>query len=194
MKKPYLTPLITDNPETNWRFFGAASKTIYRFNFGINASMNWFKYIQTINETATENNRNSQNIVLELKTSHKKWPFASIKYTKGFSEFNGLTTSSFETDQLETRFEYSLTEALTLKADYENFKNSNSMNQDNRYEIANASLFYQKKNSPWGFEAIATNLLNNGIKKTNTFSDYLISERTTYILPRIFMLSVNYKL
>lgn len=190
----YSTPMITDNPETNWRFYGAATKNIYRFSLGINASTSWFKYIQTINETTTENNRNSQNVGLEFKTAYKKWPFASIKYTKGFSEFSGLTSSSFETDQLEARLEYSITESLTLKADYENFKNSNSLNQQNRYEIANASLFYQKKNSAWGFEVTATNFLNNGIKKTNSFSDYLISERTTYILPRIFMLSVNYKL
>jgi len=190
----YSMPTITDNPETNWRFSGRASKNIYRFNLGINANLSWFKYIQTINETTTKNNRNSQDIGLELKTAYKKWPFASVKYSKSFSEFTGLTSSSFETDQLEARLEYSITESLTLKADYENFKNSNSLNQDNRYEVANASLFYQKKNSPWGFEVSATNFLNNSVKKTSSFSDYLISERTTYILPRIFLLSVNYKL
>lgn len=190
----YSMPTITDNPETNWRFSGRASKNIYHFYLGINANLSWFKYIQTINEMTTENNRNSQEIGLELKTAYKKWPFASVKYSKGFSEFIGLTSSSFETDQLEARLEYSITESLTLKADYENFKNSNSLNQDNRYQVANASLFYQKKNSPWGFEVSATNFLNNGVKKTSSFSDYLISERTTYILPRIFLLSVNYKL
>lgn len=190
----YSTPMITDNPETNWRFSGSVSKNIYRFSLGVNANMNWFKYIQSINEIATENNRKSRNVGVELKTAYKKWPFASVKYTKGFSEFNGLTSSNFETDQLQARLDYSISESLTFKVDYENFKNSNSRNQNNRYEIANASLFYQKKNSAWGFEASATNFLNNGIKKSNSFSDYLISERTTYILPRIFLVTVNYKL
>ena len=190
----YTTPMITDNPETNWRFTGRASKNIYRFNLGIDANLSWFKYTQTINNNAAEYQRNSQDMGIELKTAYKKWPFASLKYTKGFSELNGLATSSFKTDQLEARLEYEIKPSLTLKADYENFKTSNSSNQTNRYEIANASLFYQKKNSAWGFEATATNFLNNGVKRTNSFSDYIISERTTYILPRIFLLSVNYKL
>ena len=190
----YTTPTITDNPETNWRFTSRASKNIYRFNLGIDANLSWFKYTQTINNNAAENQRNSQDMGIELKTAYKKWPFASLKYTKGFSEFNGLANSSFKTDQLDARLEYEVTPSLTLKAAYENFKTSNSLNQTNRYEIANASLFYQKKNSAWGFEAAATNFLNNGVKRTNSFSDYIISERTTYILPRIFLLSVNYKL
>ncbi len=80
---------------------------------------------------------------------------------------------------------------IMVRADQNQYVNSLSQKQ---YEIANASLFYQKKNSAWGFEASATNFLNNGVKRTNSFSDYLISERTTYILPRIFLVSVNYKL
>lgn len=190
----YTTPTITDNPETNWRFGGNITKTIYRFNIGVNSSLTWFDYIQTVNGITTPNSRNSQNIGITLKTAYKKWPNASIKYSKGYNEFKGLTTSKFKTDTFEADFEYDIYDFLTLKCDYESFENSNSANQRNRYEIANASLYYHKKNSLWGFEISATNFLNNGIKKDNSFSDYLISEKTTYILPRIFLFSVNYKL
>jgi len=190
----YTTPLITDNPETNWGVNGSITKNIYRFKAVLNSSLNWFDYRQTLNGITTENSRNSQNISTEIRTAHKKWPFVSAKYSKGFSEFKGLTTSNFETDTFEGRLEYEITESLVLKADYENFKNKNSLNQNSRYEIANASLFYQKKNSAWGFEFSANNFLNAKIKRTNSFSDYIVSERTTYILPRVLLLSVNYKL
>lgn len=190
----YTTPLITDNPETNWRVNGSITKNIYRFKAVLNSSLNWFDYRQTLNGITTENSRNSQNISTEIRTAHKKWPFVSAKYSKGFSEFKGLTTSNFETDTFEGRLEYEITESLVLKADYENFKNKNSLNQNSSYEIANASLFYQKKNSAWGFEFSANNFLNAKIKRTNSFSDYIVSERTTYILPRVLLLSVNYKL
>lgn len=190
----YATPLITDNPETNWRFNGSITKNIYRFKLVANANLNWFDYIQDINGITTKNSRNNQNIGLELKTAYKKWPFLSFEYIKGFSEFNGLTTSRFQTDEFKTRLEYEITNSLVLKADYDNFKNSNGRNQNNRYEIANASLFYQEKNSAWGFEFSVANFLNNRIKENNSFSDYIISNRTTYILPRIFLFTINYKL
>jgi len=190
----YVMPLITDNPETNWRFSGSVTKNIYRFKAVLNSSLNYFNYIQDINGITAKNSRNSQNIGIEIRTSYKRWPFFSAKYTKGFSDFTGLTTSNFETDNFEGRLEYEITNALILKADYENFKNSNSLNRNNCYEIANASLFYQKKNSAWGFELTANNFLDTKIKRTNSFSDYMISEQATYVLPRVLLLSVNYKL
>ncbi len=78
--------------------------------------------------------------------------------------------------------------------EYENLKNTNSNNQTNFYEIANTSLRYQKKNSPFGFEVFVNNLLDNKVKNSYSFSDYVISERSTYVLPRVFMFSVSYKL
>lgn len=160
----------------------------------MNSSLNWFDYRQTLNGVTTENSRNSRNMGAEFRTAYKKWPFISTKYTKGFNEFKGLATSNFQTDIFEGRLEYEVTELLFLKADYENFKNKNSFNQNSRYEIANVSLYFQKKSSAWGFELSANNFLNNTIKITNSFSDYMVSERAIYILPRILLLSVNYKL
>ena len=58
----------------------------------------------------------------------------------------------------------------------------------------NASLFYQKEDSPWNFKVTAQNILNESFKQNNQFSNYLISDTKTYILPRIIMLSVGYKL
>lgn len=190
----YNTPLITDNPETNWRLNGSVTKNIYRFKTVLGANLNWFDYRQTLNGVTSKNARNSQNLNLEVRTAYKKWPFISAKYSKGFSEFRGLTTSKFETNIFEGRIEYEITQSLILKADYENFKNQNSLNQNNNYQIANASLYFQKKNSAWGFEFSANNFLNNKIKQTNSFLDYIVSERKTYILPRILLLSINYKL
>ncbi|GAW88559.1 hypothetical protein FPS14_contig00007-0010 [Flavobacterium psychrophilum] len=68
------------------------------------------------------------------------------------------------------------------------------MNQSNFYEVANTSIRYQKNNNPFEFEIFANNLLDNKVKNNYSFSDYMISEQITYVLPRIFILSVTYKL
>jgi hypothetical protein len=83
---------------------------------------------------------------------------------------------------------------LVYQISYENLKNTNSNKQSNYFDIANTSIRYQKKNSPFGFELIANNFLNNTVRNEYNFSDYIISEQTTYVLPRVFMLSVSYKL
>ena len=190
----YNTPILTGTPEQNYTFFGSVSKKFYRFKLELNSRLNWLNYVQTLNAVTTLNSRNNQNIGLLFKTAYNKWPDFSIGYSKGYNHFSGLTQSNYQTDALNSTFEITFFKYFTYKLECENKKNTNNTNQTNFYEITNMSLRYQKKNSPFGFELFANNLMNNNIKNKNYFSDYLISEEKIYIMPRIFMLSIIYKL
>ena len=82
-----------------------------------------------------------------------------------------------------------------FKADYSRVDYQNKTTQaSNEFDISSVSLFYQKEDNPWGFQIEATNLFNNRLKRSNSFSDFLISDQTTFLLPRIVMLKVSYKL
>jgi hypothetical protein len=188
------TPILSDNPETNYNVNGSVTKKIYRFSLRFNTSLGWFNYFQTLNNTTTSNNRNNQKIGVLFKTAYKKWPGFSIGYNKGFSQFSSLTKSSFQTDALTSDFDINFLKFWTYKFEYENLKNTNNNKQSNYYDIANTSLRYQKKNSPFAFDLSVNNLFNNKVKNDYSFSDYLISERTTYVLPRVFLFSISYKL
>ncbi|WP_291116750.1 carboxypeptidase-like regulatory domain-containing protein [Flavobacterium sp. UBA6135] len=190
----FTTPVLTDNPETNYRVGGSVSKKMYRFNLRLNTSLSWFDYIQEVNGIETANTRTNQTVGVELRTAYKKWPFVKVGYTKGFNSFSGISTSKFETNQFSAQFDHEVFKYVSFKADYEAFTNLNFTNPNTFFEIANVSLTYQKKNSPFGFEFMVSNLLNNETKNQNTFSDFLISEQTTFILPRIFQFIVRYKL
>lgn len=188
------TPILSDNPEKNYSFNGSVTKKIYRFNLKLNTNLNWFNYSQTLNNVPTVNQRNNQELGISLKTAYKKWPDFSIGYTKGFGQFSGLTQSTFQTDAIKSDFDVSFLKFWTYTLEYENLKNSNDNNQSNFYEIANTSLAYQKKNNPFRFEFSVNNVFNIQKKNVYSFSDYMISNQSTYILPRVFMLSVSYKL
>jgi hypothetical protein len=189
----YITPILTDNPETNWRFNGSVSKKIYRFSLKLNSNLGWFNYTQTLNTISTINNRNNQDFGISFKTAYKKWPDFSISYNKGFSQFNGLSKISYQSDAVSSDFEATLLKNWTIKMDYENLKNTNN-NQHNFYEIANTSIRYQKKNSPFGFEFSINNVFDNKTKNDYSFSDFMVSQQTIYLLPRIYMFAISYKL
>lgn len=190
----YNSPILTDNPEKNYSFNCYVSKKIYRFKLELNSRLSWLNYAQTLNTVTTINDRNNQNIGLLFKTAYNKWPDFSIGYTKGYSHFSGLTTSNYQTDAIHSNFETTFSKYFTYKLEYENLRNTNSNNQTNFYEVINTSLQYQKKNSPFGFELFANNLLDNRVKNSYSFSYYLISEQKTFVMPRVFMLSIFYKL
>lgn len=188
------TPILTDNPETNVGFMGYVSKRIYRFNLKINANLSWFDYSQTLNDITTNNQRNNQSVGFVFKTAYKKWPDLSIGYNKGFSEFSGLTKSKYQTDAISAAFEITFFKNWTYKMDYESLKNRDNNKQSNFYDIANTSLFYQKKNKPLGFELSVNNLFDVKKKNTYSFSDYMISQQATYILPRAILFTLSYKI
>lgn len=188
------TPFLTDNPETYWRLNGSISKKIYRFSLKLNSSLSWFTYEQTLNNVATTNERNMQNLGVSVKTAHKKWPDFSIGYTKGYNQFSGLTNSKYQSDAFNSDFEVTFLKYWTYKIEYENLKNTDNNNQTNFFETANTSLRHQKKNSPFGFELSINNLLNIKAKNDYSFSDYLISEQRTFVLPRVLLFTISYKL
>ncbi|MCH7524571.1 MAG: hypothetical protein IIC74_06070, partial [Bacteroidetes bacterium] len=50
------------------------------------------------------------------------------------------------------------------------------------------------EDSAWGFEITATNIFNTTFKEQNSFNSFLISDTKTFILPRIIMFKIAYKL
>lgn len=188
------TPFLRDNPETNYNVNGSFTKKIYRFNLRLSSSLSWFNYLQNLNGVTTSNDRNNQKVGVLIKTAYKKWPTVSVGYTKGFSQFKGITQSQFQFDSYNADAEFSFFKHWTYKLEYENTSNTNANQQRNFYDLANTSLRYQKKNSPFGLELSVNNVLNTSVKNDFSFSDYLISERTTFVLPRVVLFSISYKL
>lgn len=188
------TPFLRDNPETNYNVNGSFTKKIYRFNLRLSSSLSWFNYLQNLNGVTTSNDRNNQKVGVLIKTAYKKWPTVSVGYTKGFSQFKGITQSQFQFDAYNADAEFAVFKHWTYKLEYENTSNTNANQQRNFYDLANTSLRYQKKNSPFGFELSMNNVLNTSVKNDFSFSDYLISERTTFVLPRVVLFSISYKL
>lgn len=188
-------PLMTDNPETNVNMSGNIQKTIHRFRLGINTRLSWFEYAQTVNGVLSNNSRSSQNIGVNIRTIYKKWPSLYFGYAKTFNHFMGQTSSKFQTDAIDTSMDYALIPSFVVKTNYTYFRNYNrTLNQSANYKIWNISLDYQKKNSSWGNNLAINNLLNNQTKINNSISDFLVSEQKTSVIPRVFLLSVRYKL
>ena len=190
----FTTPTITDNPETTYRISGNIDKKIHKIRVNLNTNLSWFNYTQTVNNETVINNRNNQNMGIRIRTANKKWPSASVSYNKTFSQFSGITNSTLTANRIGFDLDVNFLKHFNFKTDYEVTYNQNSNNLATNFRIANAYLSYQKKNNPLRFELSAQNYLNNGVKINNSFSDFLISNQTTFILPRIVMLTISYKL
>jgi hypothetical protein len=187
----YNTPVLTNHPETYFNVNGSFGKDVYRFNIKLISNISWFNYLQILNGISTSNNRNNQKIGIWFKTAYKKWPDFKVGYTKGFGQFLGLTNSSFKTTSINSDLALQVFPNWNFRLSYEAQENIYNNQQSNFYNIVNTAVNYQKKNSPFFFELSANNFFNNKTKNEYSFLDYLISEKNTYIMPRVILFTIK---
>ncbi|WP_417859846.1 carboxypeptidase-like regulatory domain-containing protein [Winogradskyella sediminis] len=190
------TAIMFDQPEHNWMLSGRVSKKINKIRYNLSSRFSYNDNFQILNNETNLNISKSISSTIGIETSFKNYPNIEINYTKDFNNYKALNnTSKFENDQLEVILEYDFLNDFIFKADYtfDNYSNKSQATQTT-FDTANASLFYQKEDSPWGFEVNATNLFDVKFKQQNSFNAFVISDSRTFILPRIVMFKVSYKL
>lgn len=192
----FSTQIMFDEPEHNWNVNGSISKKINKIRYKLRSRFSYNDFYQILNNQTNKNISKSISSTGSIETFFKDFPNLEIGYTKDFNNYRALgNITKFENDRFFTYLEYDFLKDFILKADYsfDNYFNTNS-NTKNTFDTANASLFYQKEDSPWGFEVSVSNLFDVSFKQQNSFSSFLISDSKTFILPRIIIFKVAYKL
>ncbi len=192
----FLTPILFEYPETNWNFRGDIYKRYGKFKIRFTGRFDISDYRQLIDNRLSQNKNVSQYFNTSLSTNFKQAPNIKIGYNLKLSEYkSSAIKSNYTTKEPFVELDYDFLNGFIFKADYykNTFKNK-TLAQKDSYELANVSLFYQKEDSVWGFEIRANNLLNINYKRSNNINEFLISDIKTYILPRVVLFTVSYKL
>ncbi|WP_178986307.1 TonB-dependent receptor [Winogradskyella helgolandensis] len=164
----------------------------YKFDVGYNDS----RFIQEIDNNIETNINRSYNYEVGLETLYEKFPTIELGINQDIGRFiSHNTTSKFITTVPFAKIDYYFMNGFIFNFEYrKNIYNNKDFSQKNSYEIANTSLSFNKENSAWSFKISGQNLFDARFKQSNRFSDYLVSDTKTFILPRILMFSVGYNL
>ena len=192
----FLTVKMFDNPSENWRGNFTIQKSIKKLKYKVDVGFNNSKYIQELNNTIQTNTNNNYDYELGIETLFDNFPTIEIGLKRTIGNFTASTnTSKFVTTEPFVTIDYDFLEGFIFNFDYRksNYQNK-TLGQKNTYEIANATLSYKTENSAWSYKITAQNLFNAQFKQSNRFSDFLISDTKTFILPRILLFSIGYNL
>ena len=191
------TNIQTHNPDKTWTLYGSFAKTINTFKYTIDSRYSTHKNTQQINTAFQENNSKNTSVGVTIKTLFEdKYPNFIINQEHLYRNFiTTNNTSKFINKETSIEVDYQFLKDFQFNADYSytDYRNHEETTK-NYFNTANASLFYQKEDSPWGFELTATNVFDAKFKNQNSFSDFVVSDTQTFILPRILMLKIAYKL
>ncbi|MEO8933028.1 MAG: carboxypeptidase-like regulatory domain-containing protein [Xanthomarina sp.] len=192
----YNTLVLFNQPEQNWSLNGHFAKKINKIRYKVKGRYNYNDFYQILNNSTHKNHSKGFSSTVSIETFFKKWPNFDIGYTKEFNTYEGLQNKTkFENDIFFGSLEYDFLNDFIFKMDYnlDVYKNKKRA-INNQFDNANASLFYSKENSPWGFELALTNIFDTRYQQRNSFSSFLISDSKTFIMPRIAMFKISYKL
>ncbi|MCB4798055.1 TonB-dependent receptor [Neotamlana laminarinivorans] len=187
--------ILLKNPEKTWLTNVMLQKRINNFSVTLNTDLIFSDIQLMVNNENYKSKSNSENYELEISTDFKKLPNFELSLKKQFDKFiYNNNNSTFITTIPKFAMDYNFLNGFIFNFNYEKTIYKNYNNQKNSYNITDTSLLYDFNNSPWSIKLSGTNIFNTKFKNSNSISDYLITNKQTYIQPNIWLFSVNYDL
>lgn len=187
---------LFNNPSERWNVNATLRKRIDKIRYKLSGRYNNSSYLQQINNSFINNISENYSYRVGIKTLYDDFPTIEIGFKKTIGNYTSSNSKSrFTTDEPYLNMDYTFTKGFNFNFDYTYYNYQNkAQNAKNIYSVANMTLSYKKEESPWSYKLSSQNLFNTQFKQNNSFSDYLISDSKTFILPRVIMFSVGYDL
>jgi hypothetical protein len=192
----FLTTRLFDNPRENLNVSTFIEKRIKKIKYRLDLDYSTSNFIQEINNITQNNKNNEYAYEVGLETLFDKIPTFELGFKQSFGDFiSSNTNSSFTITEPFIKVDYSFLKGFVFNFDYTSYQYKNqTFNQNNSYEIANTILSYNKENSAWTYKIVINNLFDARFKQNSSFSDFVVSDTRTFILPRVFLISIGYNL
>lgn len=192
----YNNVILLNNPEQNFSLNGNIYKDIGEIKYILKSNFNYSDFYQLLNNEEHLNVSRRIGGTIGFKTLFNSLPTLEMGYTKDFDNYRSADgVINFQNDQFYSLVDAVLLNDFVVKADYTFSKNKNERSgMSNHNDQLNASIFYQKEDSAWGFELNADNLLNTEFTQNNSFSGFVISDTRKFIFPRTILFKIQYKL
>lgn len=190
------TSIYSDLPENNYSFMGNYSLRLSDFTLGSSLNTSLSDYSRIINQEQIDYTNKSLSYRLQVTYKRKDAPYIRVGWTQRFVNSSSDTyKNNYMSIAPNIELEYRFLKDFVFKADYQyTYNNQKTIGQSDSYEYANASLYYNKKNSLWGFELRAENLFDLKYKHTHSMSQFMVYDQWIYIQPRTVLFIISYKL
>jgi hypothetical protein len=190
-----ITPIEIDKPQSQLVVELDLGKRIGQVKYGYRINYGYVEYFQSVNAMLVMNTSNVVRNTVSLETLFEDQLNVNLSYAHILNRYMSTFTTHFRTHDLLLGLEYPITKKLLLITDYAftDYKNQTA-NARSSFHIASSTLRYHIQDSPWRFEVVANNIFNTQFKQENTFNAFFVSDQRIFILPRILMLRVSYKL
>lgn len=191
-----VSPVVLNAPNQSLKASLILKKNSENINFYLRANLLSTKSSELVNSTIAEYSNTNGYYKASVQTAYDGFPIIEVGFKQSLGSYRSNNrTSKFTTNEPYFKFDYNFLKGFVFSFDYTHHKYQNKpANLTNSYNLSNVSLSYGKETSAWNFKIASRNLFDVKFINQNSFSTYIISDRRTFILPRIIMVSLSYDL
>ena len=182
--------------DENVNVFGRVQRTFGKLRATLNASFNYSKINQFIQEQQSLNEGYTQTYTPGLRTNYKKAPNVSVRYRYSITDNNqGSRKTTFVTNAPSVEFDAYIWESLTFRTNYTYTNQDLGNGQSQSFQNWDTTLAYRKnRDAKWEYEIKASNLLDIDSQVRNSANDLSVFTSETFIQPRFLTIRVVYVL
>lgn len=182
--------------DENVNVFGRVQRTFGKIRASINASFNYSKINQFIQERRSLNEGFTQTYTPGIRTNFKVAPNLSINYRYAITNNNqGSRETTFITRAPSIDFDAYILKKITFKTKYSYTTQDLGNGESQSFQNWNASLSYRKdRDAKWEYEINAVNILNIDSQVRNSANNVSVFTSETFIQPRFITFRCIYKI
>lgn len=189
------TFVFTKEPQNAYSANAHYRKTFNPVELQLSGHTSWSDYSRVINTEQMNFQAKRYGYHFKTETHFDNWPNVELGLRQSFSDYSTQNSQSqYMNLEPYAYLTYDFGNFI-FKTNYSySYLENKNTGQINRFQIGDASLFYGKPDSLWGFELSVKNLFNIQYKSSNTYSQFLISTQNIYLQPRTILFKISYKL
>ncbi len=181
--------------DENFNLFGRIQKTFGKVRTSLNASWNYSKINQFIQDRQSLNKGFTQTYTPGIRTNFKVAPNISLRYRYSLIENDqGSRKTTFVRTAPSVNFDAYIKKKITLRSDY-SYTTQKSEGNAQSFQNWNASMSYRKdRDAKWEYEVRASNILNIDAQVRNSANNLSVLSSETFIQPRFITVRLIYSL
>ncbi|WP_139958761.1 carboxypeptidase-like regulatory domain-containing protein [Flavicella sediminum] len=192
----YLTAVMADNVYSSWNGNVMLRKSLRNFKINFRTNYSNTVSLRSINSNLIENKNTLGGYGLSIQTLYDKFPVIKLNIKQSFgtnSSIGGDYDYRIDNPSIKIEYDFFKNYIFSFSNSFYRYKNK-SLNLTNSYNLANSQLIYDHKEKHWGARLSVENLFDAKFKNQNNYNVYVTSDSKTFILPRIVMATLVYKL
>ena len=182
--------------DENVNVFGRIQRTFGKVRATLNASFNYSKINQFIQQQRSLNEGFTQGYTAGLRTNFKIAPNISINYRHSQTDNNqGGGRTTFITRSPSAEFDAYIWNSVTFRTNYSYTHQDLGNGQTQSFQNWDATLSYRKdRDAKWEYEIKATNLLDIDSQVRTNANNISVFASETFIQPRFVTMRIIYTL